>query len=64
MAHHLEQAPSLLNWVTDKSLPPNDARIVDEPVSDAAEPSTQPMALVDNMAVLPYDDDELDLLLW
>ena len=64
MAPHPEQAPSLLNQVTDKSLPPDDAMIIDEPASDAAGPSTQPMASVNNMAVLPYDDDELDLLLW
>ena len=53
LASHPEQVPSLLNRVTDKSLPPDNAMIVDELVSDAAGTSTWPMALVDDMAVLP-----------
>ena len=64
VAPHLEQVPSFLEWVTDKSLQPDDAMINDEPASDATGLSTQPKALVDDTAVLPYDDDELGLSVW
>ena len=65
VAPHLEQVPSLLEQVIDKSLQPNDAMIVNEPASNTAEPSTWPITSVDNMAILPYDDeDDLDLLYW
>ena len=63
MAPHPEQAPSFLDWVTDKSLPPNNAMIVSEPASDATGPSTRPITSVNNMVVLPYND-ELELLHW
>ena len=58
---HSEQGPSLLEHVTDKSLQPDNAMVIDEPASDIAGPSTQLITSVDNTAVLPYDD-ELDLL--
>ena len=47
--------------MTDKSFTHNDAMIVDEPASDAT--GTQPVALVNNTAVLLYDHDDLELLL-
>ena len=61
MTPHLEQVPSLLKQVTDKSLQPDNAMIIDEPATDATAPSTQPITLVNNTAVLLYEDDELDL---
>ena len=60
MVPYPEQVPSLLEQVTDKSLQPDDAMIINEPVSDIAGPSTWLITSVNNMAVLPYDD-ELDL---
>ena len=63
MAPHPEQAHSLLDQVTDKLLSHNNAMIVNEPASDATGPSTWLMVLVNDTAVLPYDDDELDLSL-
>ena len=64
VAPHPEQVPSFLEQVTDKSLQPNDAMIVDEPVSDAAGPSTWPITSADNTAVLPYNDDAIDISYW
>ena len=54
---HPEQIPSLLEWVTNKSLQFNNAMIVDEPASDAAGPSTWLITLVNNTAVLLYEDE-------
>ena len=62
MTPHPEQAPSLLDRVTDKSFPPDNVMIVNDPASDATGPSTWPITVVDNMTVLLYND-ELDLLL-
>ena len=47
----------------NKSLPPDDAMIVNEPGSDTAAPSTWPMASVDDIAVLPHNEDDWELSL-
>ena len=59
---HLEQMPSLLQRVTEnKSLDQNDDMVIDEPDHAVAGSSTRLVSILDNMAVLPYED-ELDLL--
>ena len=55
---HPEQVPTLLEWVTDKSLQHDDAMVINEPVSNTAESSTWPIPLVDDTAFLPYNDEE------
>ena len=57
---HPEQVPSLLKEVTDKSLQHYDSIVIDKPMSDITGPSTLPITLINNMGVLPYDD-ELEL---
>ena len=42
----------------DKSLSPDEAMIINEPASNAAEPNTQPIAPANNTAILPYDDED------
>ena len=59
---HLEQVPSLLQWVTEnKSLEQNNDMAIDEPEHVVAGSSTCLGSILENMAVLPYED-ELDLL--
>ena len=61
VAPHPEQIPNLLQRVTEnKSLDQNDDMIIDEPDHTVAGSSTCPIIILDNMAVLPYED-ELDL---
>ena len=58
VAPHLEQVPSLLQWVTEnKSLNQNDAMVIDEPNHPVAGSSTCPLIISDNTAVLPYEDE-------
>ena len=62
VAPHLEQMPSLLQWVTEsKSLEQNDAMVIDEPDHPVAGSSARPIVISDYTAVLPYED-ELELL--
>ena len=58
VAPHPEQVPTLLNQLTEKSTQPDNAMIVDEPASVAAEPNPQPLTPVKDMATLPYDDED------
>ena len=37
---HPEQVPTLLNWLTDKTIQNNNAMVINEPVSNTAESST------------------------
>ena len=61
---HLEQVPSLLQWVTEnKSLNQNDDMVIDELAPAIAGPSTCLDTELDNTAALPYND-ELELLTW
>ena len=63
VAPHPEQVPTLLKQLMDKSIPEDDAMIIDEPASTAAESSTRPLTLVKHTAVLPYDDkDDIEFL--
>ena len=58
MAPHLEQTPSLLQRVTEnKSLDQNDDMIIDEPDHPVGGSSTHPIIILDNTAVLPYEDE-------
>ena len=58
---HLEQAPSLLQWVTEnKSLDQNNEMIINDLVPDIAGQSTHPDIVLKNTAILLYDD-ELEL---
>ena len=62
MVPHLEQVPSLLQRVTEnKSLQQNDDMVIDKPEHAVAGWSMHLVSILDNMAVLPYED-ELDLL--
>ena len=62
VAPHPEQVPSLLQRVTEnKSLDQNYDMVIDEPDHAVAGSSTCLVSILDNMAVLPYED-ELDLL--
>ena len=55
VAPYPEQVPTLLNQLTDKSIPTDNAMIVDEPVSFAAESNIRPLTLVmSNIADLHY----------
>ena len=59
---HLEQVPSLLQWVTEKkSLDQNNDMVIDEPEHVMAGSSTHPDTVLDNTAVLLHED-ELKLL--
>ena len=59
---HLEQVLSLPQQVTEnKSLEQNDDVVIDEPEHVLAGSSTLPDTILDNMAVLPYED-KLELL--
>ena len=59
---HPEQVPSFLQWVTEnKSLDQKNDMVIDEPEHVVAGPSTCPDTVLDNTAVLPYED-ELELL--
>ena len=61
VAPHPEQIPSFLQWVTEnKSLNQNDDMIIDEPDHPVAGLSTHLIIILDNTAVLPYED-ELEL---
>ena len=61
VAPHLEQGPSLLQWVTEnKALDQNDDMIIDEPEHVVDGPRMHPDTVPDNTAVLPYED-ELEL---
>ena len=55
---HPEKVPTLLNQLTEKSTQPDDAMIVDEPASVTAEPNPRLVTLVNNMAVLSYDNED------
>ena len=58
VAPHPEQVPSLLQRVTEnKSLDQNDAMVIDEPDHPVAGSSTCPIIILDNTAVLPYEDE-------
>ena len=58
VAPHPEQVPTLLKQLMDKSIPEDNAMIVDEPGSTVAESSTRPLTLVKHTAVLLYDDED------
>ena len=58
VAPHPEQVPTLLKQLTDKSIPEDDAMIVDEPASIIAESSARPLTPVKHTAVLLYDDED------
>ena len=61
---HLEQVPSLLQWVTaNKSLNQNDDMVIDELAPAIAGSSMCLDTELDNTAALPYND-ELELLTW
>ena len=61
MAPHPEQMSSLLQQVTEnKSLNQNDDMVINEPDHAVADSSTRPVSILDNTAVLPYED-KLDL---
>ena len=58
VAPHPEQILSLLQWVTEsKSLDQNDAMVIDEPDHPVAGSTTRPIIILDNTAVLPYEDE-------
>ena len=64
MAPHPEQVPSLFQRVTEnKSLKQNDDMVIDEPEHVMAGSSMCPDTMLDNTAVLPYED-ELELSTW
>ena len=58
VAPHPEQVPTLLKQLMDKSIPEDNAIIVNEPASTAAESSTRPLTPVKHTAVLLYDDKD------
>ena len=58
VAPHPKQVPTLLDQLTEKSTQPDDAMIVNEPGSVATEPNPQLVTLVNNMAVLLYDNED------
>ena len=58
VAPHPEQVHTLLKQLTDKSIPEDNAMIINEPASIVAGSSTRPMTLVKHTTVLPYDDDD------
>ena len=58
VAPHPEQVPTLLKQLMDKSISEDDAMIINEPASTAAESSTRPLTPVKHTAVLPYDDED------
>ena len=49
VAPHPEQVPTLLKQLMDKSIPVDDALIINEPASTATESSTRPLTLVKHM---------------
>ena len=60
VAHHPEQAPALLNRMTEAKSSGDtndDAMVIDEPDLAVAGPSTRPVITPDNTAVLPYEDE-------
>ena len=55
---HPEQVPSFPQRVTEnKSLEQNNDMVIDEPDHVVAGPSTHPDTVLDNMAILPYEDE-------
>ena len=58
-----KQVLTLRNWLTEKSTQPDDGIIVDKPASVATELKPRPVTLVNNTAVLLYDDkDDIEFL--
>ena len=58
---HPEQVPCLLKQVTEnKSLDQSDDMVIDKSAPAIAGPSTRPDTELNNMAVLPYEN-ELEL---
>ena len=60
VVHHLEQAPALLNRMTEAKSSGDtndDTMVIDEPDLAVAGPSTHPVITPDNTAVLPYEDE-------